>query len=725
MTGATYTNSYAANIPSLVGGNTAYVGFGGSTGAATAVQNLTSWTYTVESPGQAAIPMFSPGAGTYSGSQNVTLSSVSSGAVICYDTTGNPATNGANSCATGTVYTTPIAVSTSYTLYAVAGGTGFNDSPVVSAPYVIGNSVAMPAFSPVAGTYNSAQSVTIADATANANIYYTTDGTQPTTSSAKYSGPIMVGSMETIKAIAVATGNGSSVVASATYVINPVTSVASPTFVPGTGTYTAAQLVTLSDATSGAAIYYTTDGSTPTTSSTPYTGHVTVLQTETLKAIAVVTGAPLSPAASAVYTVNLLPTVATPTFSRAAGTYNGAQSVTIADATSGATIYYTSDGSTPTSGSTQYAGPITVGSTETLKAIAVATGENNSPVAFAAYDINPAVAVATPTFTPAAGAYTSTQSVTIADATSGATIYYTTNGTMPTTSSTPYSGPITVSSTETLEAIAVLAGDTNSVVASAAYTITPMMPVVATPTFSPGAGTYTSAQSVTISDATSGATIYYTTNGSMPSTSSTSYTGPIMVSSTETLEAVAVLAGDTNSAVASAVYTLSAAPSFTLGASPGALTVGSGATGTVTLSVTPQNGFNSPVSFACSGLPTGATCSFAPATVTPSGTAATTQLTISASAQSALKPGPRPFLPFPVLAVTICLFGWRKRFCCHPWMLVAFVCAGLGLLSGCGGGAATSTTSTPSASTASTSTVTVTATSGTLQGTTTITLTLN
>ena len=106
--------------------------------------------------------------------------------------------------------------------------------------------------------------------------------------------------------------------------------------------------------------------------------------------------------------------------------------------------------------------------------------------------------------------------MTISDATSGATIYYTTNGTTPTTSSTPYAGPITVSSTETLEAIAVDPGDTNSAVASAAYTITPQSPpptTVSTPTFSPAAGAYTSAQSVTISDATSGATIYYTTNG--------------------------------------------------------------------------------------------------------------------------------------------------------------------------------------------------------------------
>jgi hypothetical protein len=84
---------------------------------------------------------------------------------------------------------------------------------------------------------------------------------------------------------------------------------------------------------------------------------------------------------------------------------------------------------------------------------------------------------------------------------------------------------------------------------------------VATPKFAPGAGTYSSAQSVTISDATSGASIYYTTNGTTPTTSSAKYTSPVSVSTTETLQAMAVASGDIGSSVASAGYTMSSSSS--------------------------------------------------------------------------------------------------------------------------------------------------------------------
>ncbi len=80
----------------------------------------------------------------------------------------------------------------------------------------------------------------------------------------------------------------------------------------------------------------------------------------------------------------------------------------------------------------------------------------------------------------------------------------------------------------------------------------------ATPTLSPFGGTYTSAQSISMSDATPGATIHYTTNGGAPSASSTKYTGPVTVSATETLRAMAVAPGDANSGVVTALYTVGA-----------------------------------------------------------------------------------------------------------------------------------------------------------------------
>jgi regulation of enolase protein 1 (concanavalin A-like superfamily) len=163
--------------------------------------------------------------------------------------------------------------------------------------------------------------------------------------------------------------------------------------------------------------------------------------------------------------------------------------------------------------------------------------------------------VAPPVFNPSAGTYTSAQTVTISTTTSGASIRYTLDGSTPSeTAGTLYSGPVTVSSTTTINAIAYKSGMTDSTVASAAYTIAAS---VVMPTFNPPAGTYSSAQTVTISTTTSGASIRYTTDGSTPSeTAGTLYNGPVTVSATATIKAIAYASGMTDSSIASATYTI-------------------------------------------------------------------------------------------------------------------------------------------------------------------------
>ena len=107
-----------------------------------------------------------------------------------------------------------------------------------------------------------------------------------------------------------------------------------------------------------------------------------------------------SPVASGVYTIQC----AAPTFNPAAGTYGPAQTVTISTTTGGATIRYTTNGTTPTSTvGTVYSSPVSITATSTLQAIAYETGMPNSPVTSGVYTINGACA--TPTFNPAAGTY--------------------------------------------------------------------------------------------------------------------------------------------------------------------------------------------------------------------------------------------------------------------------------------------------------------------------------
>ncbi len=165
--------------------------------------------------------------------------------------------------------------------------------------------VATPTFSPPGGNYSDDQNVVIHTTTVNASIYYTTYGTEPTPSSNLYSSPISIagdGTSITIKAIAVQSGMQNSNIASDTWTIQ-YNKVATPVFSPSQGYYTSPQTITITTSTTGASIYYTTDGSNPNISSMLYSSGIPIwhLAGKILKAFGVKTGLLDSNIATAVY----------------------------------------------------------------------------------------------------------------------------------------------------------------------------------------------------------------------------------------------------------------------------------------------------------------------------------------------------------------------------------------------------------------------------------------
>lgn len=159
-----------------------------------------------------------------------------------------------------------------------------------------------------------------------------------------------------------------------------------------------------------------------------------------------------------------------------------------------------------------------------------------------------------PAVSPVAGSYTGPLTVTIT-ATSGAAIYYSTDGSAPSTMSNLYSGPFQLSVTTTVSAIAVQTGFIQSPVTTVAYVLASQ---TAPPNFAPAAGTYVSAQSVTLTDDTAGATIYYTTDGSIPTHGSTAFSAAIPVAATTTIRALASSAGLSDSGVVAGTFNINA-----------------------------------------------------------------------------------------------------------------------------------------------------------------------
>jgi hypothetical protein len=169
-----------------------------------------------------------------------------------------------------------------------------------------------------------------------------------------------------------------------------------------------------------------------------------------------------------------------------------------------------------------------------------------------------------PTISPFPGTYSNPVTIYMTASSSFATIRYTPNGMDPQDPSGTgllYTAPFTVSSTTTIKARAYYGAPIGtSLVASATYTI---LETAATPTFSPASGSYSAPLSVSLSTATRGAVIRYTTNGTDPTQNSIAYSGPFSVPSTRTIRARAYISGMNPSAVGSATYTIVAAPTPT------------------------------------------------------------------------------------------------------------------------------------------------------------------
>ena len=312
-------------------------------------------------------------------------------------------------------------------------------------------------------------------------------------------------------------------------------SVATPTFTPAAGTYTEAQNVTIACATDGATIYYTTDGNDPTTSSAVYSAPIAISQTTTVKAMAVKAGMNNSSIASATYTIQAAPTVITIAAARALAlneyalgqgivTFIDGTNIYVQDETAGIDLYLNS-GTVP-SGLALGDKVQAYGKRAVYKGLVELSGINGGEASqFSVISTGNTLPLAEKTIAEILADHAGTQMlqstrVKIVNAVIG-TINTGGNTTLTQGENTTniYKVPAldNISAGDAVDVIGVI-GCYNAPQLRVAYasdvTIheTPMEPV-ATPTFTPAAGTYTEAQNVTIACATEGATIYYTLDG--------------------------------------------------------------------------------------------------------------------------------------------------------------------------------------------------------------------
>lgn len=488
-------------------------------------------------------PSFNPPAGTYFSPQSVRIDCTIPGVTIYYTLDGTEPSE------TSLLYSNPLNVNQGTTIKAKAYRSKMKPSAIATGIYSF--AVGTMYITPAGGSYTTPQTVTITPVTQNTVIHYTTDGTDPTETSAVYTQPLVIDGNTVLKAKGFIQGWNSSDTVTQNYVFN----VASPTISMPGGTYYTPITVTMSTPTQGAAVHYTTDGSEPAESSPMYATAITIDANTNLKLKAFKTGWNASPTVSAAYIMKAV----APNFTPNPGTFFDDQYVAITTTTPEAEIRYTKDGGEPSLSSALYTGPVLIDGTTTLKARAFRDGWTGSNVTTGTYTIK----VNAPTFNPPQGSYSGPQYIAMASATPGAEIRYTLNGSTPTQNSTVYTAPVLVSTNSVIQAIAFKPGLTPSSISVGNFLITN---TVATPVFNPSPDSlYNGPIEVTLECATPGASIYYTLDHTPPSIISTFYYYPIQITQDTEVRAIAIKDGWTPSPVAIAWYQVNtnvATPTF-------------------------------------------------------------------------------------------------------------------------------------------------------------------
>ena len=363
--------------------------------------------------------------------------------------------------------------------------------------------------SPKSGTYSIAQSIKLAikdNVDAAPVVYYTTDGTLPNKKSAIYkSQPINATDVKKsgtdlyVKTLAY-DARGNVVRNTFSYkIISATADVTAPVVTASVkaGSYTSAQNITLSvkdDTDTAPVIYYTTDSSLPSKSSPVYKSGAVLKATDKGDGVDLrIRTLAYDASGNAVrntfnYQVEGAADTQAPvaTASVAPGTYSSSQTVklTVSDnQDKAAKLYYTLDGSEPTSSSTLYSGTtFTLASSTTIKVLAVDATGNKQSYSFA-YVISAADTQA-PVVAPSlpAGSYSGTQSLTLSvtdDKDAAPKLYYTLDGSEPTANATAYTAgkalALTAGTASTTITVKVLALDVsgNKQVYSFVYTLEP------------------------------------------------------------------------------------------------------------------------------------------------------------------------------------------------------------------------------------------------------------